>query len=157
MSRPRLLALLLLISWTLNVALVVALFSRHREPRFPFPMGGGPRGMMSGAPPAPLGGLLPPEEFEAMRMGAAPLFAEQRRLGRELFAELTGDQLDSARVRRISDSLGAVRCRMQDMMVSRIAGLHDRLTSEQREAICGRMMWQLERNRPGRGERKPNG
>jgi hypothetical protein len=146
MSRTKVLAILLLISWTLNVALGVSLYyQRHsRSPhlnadRF------APPGFPPEMPP------FPPDELEALRSGAGPLMHEQKRLAAELFAVLTADSLDSLELEKISDSLGEVRCRMQSVMIDKVAQLHDRMTPEQREKICRKMMGRM----GGEGFRHP--
>jgi len=155
LSRPRLVGILLLVSWALNVALIVALFYLYRSPRIPpFPFASG--GIPLEGPPIP-GMPFPPEAREEFRQGARPLVGEQRELARSLYECLTADTLDTVRVRCLSDSLGRIRCRMQDMMIARMAGLHDQLTPDQREMIYSRMAGKLSMADHDRGRRRHRG
>ncbi len=109
MNRQKWLLVALFISWTLNIALGVALYYRSRPP---FPR------------PEPLKAMMPPPSDEAvppmvkhhrqrLRSELAPLTQEQRRLTREFFNCLCGDSLDSQRVQAITDSLVLLRSELQ--------------------------------------------
>ena len=153
MSRNRLMGVLLLTSWTLNVALGVALYYQSHAPHFGPPPFGNRQSKIRNQK-SEISNPFPPEERELLRAGAGPLIGEQRRLARELFGTLTADTLDTSRVRRLSDSLGDVRCRMQGLVIDRVAAMHGRLTPEERENICARMVGRLGFEGPGR--RHPN-
>jgi len=147
MTRNRWLAVLLIGSWTLNVALIVALFySRcdRQPPRFP-PFGiGGP-----GGPPPPAS-CIPPEGRRMMKAAMAPFAEDQQRLSEELMLALTSDSLDTIRVMRYSDSLADVKVRMQAMMVRHITSLHGQMPPEERRELCKRMIGRFEHPKPGR-------
>jgi len=136
MSRVKWLGVLLLVSWTLNVALGVALYFRSRDPRPPFHAG------IPGEAPPPIG-LFPPEERDRVRGAMKPLVREQRRMAEELFCALTADSLDTTLVRVYSDSIGRLRCRMQDLMIDHALAAHGRFPREDREELCRRMIGKL--------------
>jgi len=146
MNRTRWLAVLLLVSWTINIALGVALYYRSRMP-FPPLIGIRPR---DPAAPPPFA-FLPDDERQAAREAMTPLFQEQRRLSLELIEALSEDALDTALVMRCSDSLGKVRWKMQDMMVRRASALHGRLEPDQRRDLCCRMIGKFDHERRERG------
>jgi len=151
MNRTRWLAALLVVSWTLNVALGVALYYRHYD-RIPPHIG--PFGMDGpGGPPPPIG-CIPPEERRMMRTIMAPLAEDQQRLSEELMLALTSDSLDTAKVMSYSDSLGKLKWQMQEMMVKHMTSIHDQIPSDKRRELCKRMIGRFEHPKNKRGEHK---
>ncbi len=141
LTRNRVIGTLLLISWTLNVALGVALyFSNHPRafPRRPFGHQFGHSGDETAPPPG-----IPLEFREALREGVDSLMDEQHCIAQELYATLVADSLDTTRLRLLTDSLGEMRCQIQKTMISKIAGLHDKLSPEEWKKICSRMVGRI--------------
>jgi hypothetical protein len=145
-TRHRWLIVLLLVSWTLNVALGVALYHKSRDLRFLFH-----HDKEEGTPPPPPLGIFPPDDREAVRAVIAPMVAEQHRLSEELLDMLLQNQFDSTQVKLLSDSIGQVRLKMQSNMMSHIMAMHDRIPPDKREDLLRRMIGHLERGHgPGR-------
>ena len=141
MNRNRWLIALLLLSWTLNVALVVALLTR--------------RDFLPAPPPPPFAESAPPgkphwEPDETFLATAKPL--QMRRhdlmcLMGELFAS---DTLDSARIRRIGDSLETVRSELQRSFTDQMMRRHQRLSPEERQEFHRMMTARGDSHRWGR-------
>jgi len=143
LTRNRIIGALLLISWTLNVALGVALIYSKKSPHFgrpPFGERFGPPG--EGIAPTPPG--IPREFRETMRREIEPLMEEQHCMAEELYATLVSDTLDTTRLGILADSLGELRCQIQKTMISQMAGLHGKLSHEQRARICSRMIGRID-------------
>jgi len=147
MNRTRWLAVLLVASWTLNVALGVALIY-NRCDRRPPPFG--PFGMRGPEMPPPPLSCIPPEGRQLMRAMMAPMAEDQQRLSEELMFALSSDSLDTTLVMSYSDSLGKVKHQMQEMMVRHISSLHDQMPPEKRRELCKRMIGRFEHPKPGR-------
>lgn len=137
LTRNRVFGALLIISWTLNVALGVALFY-SKQPHFPPPPFGPPDEMVSDGPPE-----IPMEFRETLRKGIEPLMEEQRCIARELFHTLAADTLDTTRLQILSDSLSQMRCQIQKTMISQVSELHGKLSPEQRNKIYAKMMGRI--------------
>jgi len=150
MNRTRWLSLLLVVSWTLNVAFGVVFFIyHHRERRHPS------ADMLDGMPPCPPGlGMFPPGERDEIRAAMGPLAFEQRRISEELMETICDSTLDSQKVNSLNDSLGHIRYRMQEAMVHNVCRMHGRLPPEDYKQLCRRMIGKFEHGRPGSRERE---
>ena len=134
MNKTRWLSALLIASWTLNVALIVAYFSRDIYPigarvmdpqqisreRIPFPG-------------------MPPHLRETFHRKASPLHDEFERLMFELSSELSADTLDTVRFAQLSDSLQNVRSELQARLMDHLRQVHDELPPEGRHRLARRM------------------
>jgi len=129
MTRNRWLAALLLLSWTLNVALIVALISRKV-----YQPGGYPQPMTA---PHPMPGWGQDDVF---LKSALPLQERRHELMREMGEAFSADQLDTALIRRISDSLEMVRSELQRNFLGQMMRRHGMLSPEERQQYCQRMM-----------------
>ncbi len=151
LTRNRIFGALLLISWTLNVALGVALYYSNDHPPFPRPPFA-PRaeGMTPGTP-----GI--PDEFrETLRRGVEPLMDEQHCIARDLYAALIADSLDTTRLRVLSDSLSLMRGQIQKTMISRASEYHGQLSLAERERIYSRMIGRMDHPRHARKSHHPD-
>jgi len=138
LTRGRIMGILLVVSWTLNVALGVTLYYSSRisdAPRAPFWRH--PPPLEAGMAPPP---GLPPEFRDNLRRDIEPLMEEQHRFSQQVYAVMTADTLDTMRLALLADSLGEMRCQIQQRMISQMAGLHSKLSPEQRQKICSRMI-----------------
>ncbi|NQT34332.1 hypothetical protein HQ587_04010 [bacterium] len=149
MKKTRWLAILLLISWTLNVALVVAYFVRSNSdsaagfsdlPRF-----SGLRDPVPG---------IPPDMQVEFQAETAPLHRLRARLMQEISTTLAADELDSIRLICLGDSLNTVRCDLQRKLFTHLGRLHADLPPEARQRLSGRMCRMLDDRRPGADRHK---
>ena len=144
MNKTRWLAILLLISWTLNVALVVAYFVRSTSdtaagfsdpPRFPR--------LHSSLPD------LPPDMQAEFHAETAPLHRLRARLMQEISTTLAADELDSVRLICLGDSLNTIRGDLQRKLFIHLGRLHVDLPPEARQHLSSRMRRMLDDRRPG--------
>lgn len=149
MNKTRWLAILLLISWTINVALVVAYFVRSTSdtatgfsdmPRFPR--------MRSPLPD------LPPDMQAEFQAETAPLHRLRARLMRDISTTIAADELDSVRLICLGDSLNTVRGDLQRKLFTHLGRLHADLPPEARQCLSRRMCMMLDDGRPGAGRPK---
>jgi len=138
MNRNRWMAALLLASWTLNIAFVTAWFSQKICLPGGFWSNSRPDLEMEEPPPPPPGAL-----GEGFLEETAPLHQQRKLLMQELGEAFDADQLDSARIHELGDSLSEVRAQLQSKLVERMTRMHDRLSPEDRHLICRRMMRHL--------------
>ncbi len=149
MNRTKWLVAILLASWTLNVALGVALYLRTR-----YPAGGYwspvPAAFDRGVPPFAPGrmpGKLMMDEDLRGRMDS--LRGEFRGLVVELANTLAEDELDSGRVISLSDSLDRLRRMMQVVQVEYLTRLHGRVPPQARRELVARIMRRFGTHCPG--------
>lgn len=142
MTRDRWLAYLLLASWTLNVALVVAIV-------FPKVY---PRGAIHTAPPP-----APPPSWwgEDFRRQVDPWHQRRREVLERLAETFAADPLDTAAVRAWSDSLWVVRGKLQSALMERMCRMHARMTPEERAGFFRAAMAKMEGGPPAFGPRRP--
>jgi hypothetical protein len=135
MNRERWLAVMLLASWTLNVTLVVAWFMRQTYPAGIFPPERAPGAYAPRDFPPPPGWPGPgkPEE-------AAEMHRTRMDLMSDLAAAFDEESLDTARIRRISDSLWSIRSEMQRRFVSQMIQSQASMSPEDRRQYCRWMM-----------------
>lgn len=131
MSTPRSVKIALLVSWTLNVAVIVAFLLRHHDY------------MRHPGPPEDIRRFVPREQREEMRRMMEPLIHRQFKLSDELYDEMTAASLDTTIVSRVSDSLGEVRIEMQRLVIKHMVDLHDKLPPEAREMIVKRSIGRM--------------
>lgn len=149
MNKTRWLAILLLVSWTLNVALVVAYFVRSTsdtavsfsdQSRFPR--------LRSSLPD------LSPDMQAGFQAETAPLHRLRARLMQEISTTLAADKLDSVRLICLGDSLNTVRGDLQRKLFIHLGRLHADLPPEARQCLSRRMCRMLDDGRPGTGRPK---
>lgn len=140
MNTTRWLVAVLLASWTLNVALGVALYLKTK-----YPAGG----YWSEPVPAFQPGMSPMERFSALpRMpvneelrGKFQSYREnERRLMIEVGNILSEDVLDTARIRVLSDSIDDIRSEMHQLHIQFLTQMHDCVPPEVRREIVPRLM-----------------
>ena len=140
MNRNRWLMALLLVSWTLNVALAVVLYLKSTHPP-----GGSWRLGREEAPIARITPPLPPGPPGVdFRREIAPLLESRERLGIELAAAFDAGELDTSRIFLISDSLNIIKGRMQRQFIGHLCRMHGELPPEARHRMAQRMMSRLE-------------
>ncbi len=149
MNKTRWLAILLLVSWTLNIALVVAYFVRSTsytaagfsdQPRLPR--------LHSSLPD------LPPDMQVEFHAETAPLHRLRARLMQEISTTLAADELDSVRLICLGDSLNTVRGDLQRKLFTHLGRLHADLPPEARQRLSLRMCRMLDGGRPGADRHK---
>ncbi len=150
MNRTRWLIVLLIVSWTLNVALAVALYlkSGYRTDDLLRVGDAGPP-VVRTAPPPPFGPMGP--DF---RRDITPLKGTRGRLFSELAGSFNKDELDTSRILLISDSLNEIRGQMQRCFVRHLARMHDDLPPEARHRLAQMIMHRLEGDH-GPGPHRP--
>ena len=139
MSKTRWLIIILVISWTLNVAFIVticlrtcattvfkaqcsAIPSHLKEDTFKFP-----------------------DNFrDNMRKEAEPLHKELSRLIGQISLTISADTLDTVAVYELSDSLNSVRSELQQKLISNICRNHDKLPPEARHHLSKHLYGMME-------------
>ncbi|HHE47099.1 MAG TPA: hypothetical protein ENL08_05300 [Bacteroidetes bacterium] len=146
MKKTGWLSALLIVSWTLNVALIVAYFMKTTYP---------PGVQFSAGPDIDrFHGSLPgiPSERRAMfQMETSPLHNRYVRLIGEMSDNLAGADLDTSRIMELSDSLTAVRGELQRKLVEHLVRVHGDLSPEGRFRLSRRLFSIIEGKRPGMG------
>jgi len=138
MNCNRWLIIALVISWTLNVALGVALVMRSVGHR----IGEEVEERLNGMPLPPLP-PFPDRAMEQFRHKADPFHNEVHQLVQEMREIYCQDQLDTLRFRQIVDSLAQVRGNLQRSILMELAAIHPTLTSKQRLGVIGRAMMRM--------------
>lgn len=134
MKVNRWLAVLLLASWTLNVALVVALFLRNDGiPDRIWPGNIPPPHMMHDGPP-PFA-----EHFESLRDEMSPIVRLRSRIADKMASAFEADVLDTALIRSLGDSLVVYHARLQDRFIQHLYELHSDLSPEMRKRLSRRI------------------
>lgn len=155
MNKTKWLYAILLASWTLNVALLVAYFLKTTYP---------PGARLLNVPSVMLqqGQFpdIPPMMRTGFREEVEPLELVRSRLSIELSEAFAADELDTMRLLSISDSLHAVRGQLQRKLLTFMGRLHGELTPEERyhlsRCVLPRMMGKGG-GRPGPGCRPGRG
>jgi hypothetical protein len=144
MNKTRWLSALLIASWTLNVALIVAYVSKNA-----YPIGA----RVGDMPPAMRERDRFPDMPEHLRRSffneTAPLHDEFQRLVLELSSELIADTLDSVRFSQLSDSLQTIRSELQSRLMHHLCQVHDVLPPEGRRRLAHRLKGMMEGHGPG--------
>lgn len=152
MLKPTWLIVALLLSWSLNVALGVALFLKTK-----FPQGAQ---MTELHQPPPIGrGIMwemqgPPHHREHMQEMSA-LRSENRRLMLELAEEWSKEFPDSIHIKSLADSLEKVNITIHRNHIRWMSENHSQIPSEVRRELSPRMMNRLKEqgmNREPRGQ-----
>lgn len=143
MNKTRWLAALLIASWTLNVALLVAYFMGTTYPS-------GAR--FSDKPDferrAECLPGIPPEARMMFHREASPMHDKYALLLREMSSELAADELDTVRLLLMSDSLTVVRGELQKMLIQHLTKMHGELSPEDRQRLCRRMIKMIDGRQP---------
>jgi len=151
MNKTRWLAALLIASWTLNVALIVAYFLKTTYPpgaRF-YDKPGFER-HVEGLPG------IPPESRMMFHREASPMHDRYALLIREMSAEFATDELDTARLLLLSDSLTVVRGELQKKLIQHLTEMHGELSSEDRHRLSRRMITMIDGQRQRMGVHRPD-
>lgn len=141
----------LVVSWTLNVALGVALFLKSQYPE----------GAFFHEPPQNLPGAMhPPDEMLHRKTGMAmntemrkqtiPLRQNEARLMMDLAEELSFPLLDTFKVKAIADTLEQVKCQLHKLHINHLINLHGKIPDHTRRELAPRIM-----HRMGRGINPP--
>ncbi|MBM3328791.1 MAG: periplasmic heavy metal sensor [Calditrichaeota bacterium] len=135
MTPKRWLVVLLIVSWTLNVALGVAIFMAvsHHHPHPGMPPGAWPGRMHWPDPPGR-------QLRDDLHRELSPLGSEQRRLSSLLVDLLSDEQLDTARVRAVSESLATLRSSMQERFHGRLVEWRETIPPEDRRLIFRKLL-----------------
>ncbi len=155
MSKTRWLIVVLIVSWTLNVAFFVTIYFRAcAAPGFPGPCPVIP-------PHFKEDGFKFPDDFRNnMRKEVEPLHRELSRLIGQISLSISADTLDTVAVYELSDSLNSVRSELQNRMISNLCRNHDKLPPEARHRLSKRLYGMMENHlqrMPGKREhRKPH-
>ncbi|NQU05413.1 MAG: hypothetical protein HQ568_04910 [Calditrichaeota bacterium] len=139
MSKIRWLILLLVISWTLNVAFIVTCYLRTcGSPGFP--------GACPVIPPHLKEDALKfPDNFrDNMRRDVEPLHRELSRLIGQISLSISADTLDTVRVYELSDSLDSVRSELQHRMITNLCRNYDKLPPAARHRLSKRLYGMME-------------
>ncbi len=84
------------------------------------------------------------EEFRAtLHREVEPLMAGQHSISKVLLETLTADVLDTIRLQSLTDSLGIMRCRIQQAMISQMVTLHGTLSPEERKKVYTHMIGKI--------------
>jgi len=146
MNNQRILIGILIASWTLNVALGVALYLNTHFPQGGFWHNAPPPGMTR---PFGMNPDFPRHPEFAREM--EPLHEERIRIMVGLAEALTSEILDSARISELSDSLEKLNCRFQQCRIKHMMQMHDNIPPEARQELVPRMMKRLGMpEKPGR-------
>ncbi len=146
MNKTRWLAAMLIASWTLNVALIVAYFLKTTYPpgaRFY------DKSRFERSTECLPG--IPPEERMMFHREASPMHDKYALLIRELSAELAVDELDTVRLLLLSDSLTVVRGELQKMLINHLTKMHDELSPEERHRLSRRLITTIDGKRQKMG------
>ena len=151
MNRNRWLMILLLVSWTLNVAFVVAYFTRSNRAFVPpFPDRKWSK-RFDGPPPGFSQQMR--DEFHAE---LAPLHQERARLMAEISLLLELPELDTMQLSVLSDSLNEIRGELQRRLISHLGRIHDELPPPARQHLSKRIFGMMDGKMrpPKHGRRK---
>ncbi|MCF7810114.1 hypothetical protein K9N50_03905 [bacterium] len=139
MSKTRWLIIILVISWTLNVAFFVTVYFRAcAAPRFPVPCP---------VIPSPLKDdrFRFPDNFrDNMREEAEPMHRELSRLIGQISLEFSADTLDTVRVYALSDSLNSIRSDLQRTLIANLCRNHGNIPPEVRQRLSKRLYGMME-------------
>lgn len=142
---------LIIASWTMNVALGLALYLRST-----YPAGGYWRtvGTVMREPGKPMMPMLHHKKWKRnFHEQMAPMQQERRRLIGALAEVFTAEKIDSLRLMLLADSLVEVRGRMQKRLITNLVGLHGDLSPGERRDLFAQTMRRMEGG-PGRGDNR---
>jgi len=159
MNRNKILTGLLIASWTLNVALGVALFLKSKYPQGSYLTGNfaaeaGLRRPDSFAPPNAMKHLK--DKGIELREEIIPLKMERKRLLIDLTRAIVAEQLDSIRIRALSDTLDSLNGCIQQQQIRCMMQMHDQIPSYLRRELVPRMMRRMQ-GHPGPGHMRGHG
>ena len=152
MNKTRWLSALLIASWTLNVAFLVAYFSRDVLPGGAFVPDKSRDALERGPFPG-----VPPHLRERFHEEASPLHEEYQKLILELSTELISDTLDTVRLASLNDSLQDVRGRLQMKLMDHLRQLHRELPPEGRLRLAHRLQRMMDEPMHGPGRMSHRG
>jgi hypothetical protein len=152
LNKTRWLSALLIASWILNVAFLVAYFSKNTLPCGAFISDKPPDARERGPFPG-----MPPHLREKFHQDVEPLHEEYQKLILELSAEMTTDTLDTVRLASLSDSLQDVRGRLQIKLMDHLKQLHRELPPEGRQHLARRLQRMMEDPMHGPGRMSHRG
>ncbi|MDP8239716.1 MAG: hypothetical protein P9X24_11555 [Candidatus Hatepunaea meridiana] len=143
MNKTRWLALLLLASWTLNVAIVVAYFLKTSYP--PGVQFTDTPGLVKRVPPMP---GIPKRMKAEFHAEAKPMHIKYARLIGELSLILEADELDTAQLYALGDSLIAVRSELQRKLIKHLGCLQQELPPEGRRRLSRHIFKMMDGHMP---------
>lgn len=143
MNRNRWLIAFLLTSWTLNVALGVALFLSSRYPEGGFWTGGSMDQMPLGGPMGPMMPGMFKHDSELYNR-SNEFCDSQHNLMLEMADALAEDDLDSNRIMILVDSLDQVRSQLHRMQIKHLMTLHGQIPPQARDELVPRVMRRME-------------
>ena len=140
MNKTRWLVVLLLTSWTLNVALMVALYLKTQYPAGGFWTDSPAAALVpmpfSDEPPCPP--MMMDDNGQRDRL--YQFHAQRQQLMMAMAGEFAKDSLDSARINAIADSLEQLRRQMQELQIEHLTRMHDKLPPSARRELVPRVM-----------------
>lgn len=140
MSRTRILVMLILTSWTLNVALGVALFLKTQYPSGSYWSENTSGHSNFQRPPFKDQHGLSEEEFTEFR-GEKQELEELRRMYLVDLAETFAvDQLDTVKLNAYADSIGIISMQLHKQQIHHMIRVHDKLPPHARRELGPRMM-----------------
>jgi len=146
MNKTRWLAALLIASWTLNVALIVAYFLKTTYPpgtRFY------DKSRFERSAECLPG--IPPEKRMMFHREASPMHDRYALLIREMSAEFADDKLDTTRLLLLSDSLTVVRGELQKKLIQHLTRMHGELSPMDRHRLSRRLITMIDGQRQRMG------
>lgn len=144
MNKTRWLAMFLIASWTLNVALLVAYYMKTDYPPGAF------REFQRHQPMAHkhLNGI-PRDMKRTFRADVEPLHQELARLVGDISTVFSAEELDTVLLGELNDSLNAVRGEIQHNLMMHLCRLHEVLPPEARDRLSRRMCRDIAGHMPG--------
>jgi hypothetical protein len=134
---------LLIVSWTLNIALGTALFlgwsraCKDRRDRV---------GRFEGMPPPPCP-VLPDFARDKIRQQAIPMHKLHKELMSEMHNLYCKEQLDTVRFQQLVDTMAVMKGQIERSVLSELARIHPTLTPEQRQRFFPRSMERMSHKR----------
>ncbi len=142
MKSNRIIVALLIASWTINVALGVALFLKNQYPEGAYFNGGEFNRPSIERKFSKRGSRFHKmrDKRDEFRKCVSPLMQKRQEFMSELISELSKDELDTARMSMLSDSLTGCIIGLKGEMLSHMIKMHDTLPPHERRQLMPRFL-----------------